>query len=45
MEDVEFFVNFGVENSNKLQKIRFRRQNELSVFTLGANNTSYVICP
>jgi hypothetical protein len=31
-------MNF-VENSNELQKIGFRRENELSVFTLGANNT------
>ncbi len=45
MEGVDFFVNFGVEKSNKLQKIRFKRDNELSVFTLGANNTSYVIYP
>ncbi len=45
MEDVEFFVNFGVENSNKLPKNGFRRENELSVFTLGANNTCYVIYP
>ncbi len=35
-------MNF-VENSNKLQKIGFRRENELSVFTLGANNTCYII--
>jgi len=45
VEDVEFFVNFGVENSNKLPKNGFRRENELSVFTLGANNTCYVIYP
>jgi hypothetical protein len=34
-------MNFVVKNSNKLQRIGFRRENELSVFTLGANNT----CP
>jgi hypothetical protein len=38
MEDIEFWMNFVVENSNKLQKIGFRRENELNVFTLGANN-------
>jgi hypothetical protein len=29
-------MNFVVENSNKLQQIGFRRENELSVFILGA---------
>jgi hypothetical protein len=38
-------MNFVVENSNKLQQIGFRRENELSVFTLGGNNTSYLIYP
>jgi hypothetical protein len=38
-------MNFVVENSNKLQKIGFRMENELSVFTLGTNNTRYVIYP
>jgi hypothetical protein len=38
-------MNFVVENSNKLQQIRFRRENELSVFTFGANNTCYHIYP
>jgi hypothetical protein len=28
-------MNFVVENSNKLQQIGFRRENELNVFTLG----------
>jgi hypothetical protein len=28
-------MNFVVENSNKLQQIGFRRENELSVFMLG----------
>jgi hypothetical protein len=28
-------MNFVVENSNKLQQIGFRRENELSVFTFG----------
>jgi hypothetical protein len=36
---------FVVENSNKLQKIGFGSENELSVSTLGANNTCYVIYP
>ncbi len=45
MEDIEFLVNFVVENSNKLQKIGFGKENELSVFTLGANNIGYVIYP
>jgi hypothetical protein len=31
-------MNFAVESSKKLQKIGFRRENELNVFTLGANN-------
>jgi hypothetical protein len=38
-------MNFVVENSNKLEKNRFRRENELSVFTLGANNIYHVIYP
>jgi hypothetical protein len=38
MENIEFIVNFVVENSNILQKTRFRRENDLSVFTFGANN-------
>jgi hypothetical protein len=29
-------MNFVAENSNKLQQIGFRRENELNVFTLGA---------
>jgi hypothetical protein len=36
-------MSFVVENLNKLQKIGFKRENELNVFTLGANNTSYLI--
>jgi hypothetical protein len=28
-----------VENSKKLQKIGFKKENELTVFTFGANNT------
>jgi hypothetical protein len=38
-------MKFVVENSKKLPKNGFIRENELSVFTLGANNTSYVIYP
>jgi hypothetical protein len=38
-------LNFVVENSNKLQQIGFRRENELNVFTLGSNNTCYLIYP
>jgi hypothetical protein len=38
-------MNFVVGNSNKLQKIGFRKENELSVFTLGSNNTCYLIYP
>jgi hypothetical protein len=38
-------MNFVIEISKKLQKIGFRRGNELNVFTLGANNTCYVIYP
>ncbi len=45
MEDIEFWMNFVVENSNKLQQIGFRREIELSVFTFGANNTCYFIYP
>jgi hypothetical protein len=44
VEDIEFWINFVVENSNKLQ-VGFRRENELSVFTLGANNTNCFIYP
>jgi hypothetical protein len=36
-------MNFVVENSNKLEQIGFRRENELSVFTFWANNTCYLI--
>jgi len=39
VEDIEFWMSFVVENSNKLQQIGFRKENELSVFTFGANNT------
>jgi hypothetical protein len=45
VEYIEFWMNFVAENSNKLQQIGFRRGNELSVFTLGANNTCYFIYP
>jgi hypothetical protein len=45
VEDIEFWMNFVVENSKKLQKIGFKKENELSVFTLGANNTCYIIYP
>ncbi len=45
MEDIKFWMNFVVENSNKLQKNGFRKENELSVFTLGSNNTCYLIYP
>ncbi len=45
MEDVEFLMNFVARNSKKLQKNGIIRENELSVFTLEANNTSYVIYP
>jgi len=45
MEDIGFWMNFVLENSNKLQQIRFRRENELNVFTFGANNTCYLIYP
>jgi hypothetical protein len=38
-------MNFVVENLNKLQKNGFKRENELNVFTLGANNVRYVIYP
>jgi hypothetical protein len=38
-------MNFVVENSNKLQKNGFERENELNAFTLGANNTCYLIYP
>jgi len=34
-----------VENSNKLPKNGFQRENELNAFTLGANNTFYLIYP
>jgi len=43
--NIEVWMNFVVENSNKLQQIGFRRENELSVFIFGANNTSYLIYP
>jgi hypothetical protein len=45
VEDIEFWMNFVVEKSNKLQQIGFRRENEFSVFTFGANNTYYLIYP
>jgi hypothetical protein len=32
-------MNSVVENSKKLQKNGIKRENELSVFTLGDNNT------
>jgi hypothetical protein len=37
VEDIKFWMNVVVESSNKLQKIVFRRENELCVFILGAN--------
>jgi hypothetical protein len=45
VENIEFWMNFVVENSNKLQWIGFRMENELNVFILGANNTCYLIYP
>jgi hypothetical protein len=44
VEDIEFWM-FVVENLNKLQQIGFKRENELNVFTFGANNTCYLIYP
>jgi hypothetical protein len=38
-------LNFVVENSKKLQQIGFRMENDLSVFTLEANNTCYLVYP
>jgi hypothetical protein len=38
-------MNFVDENSNKLPKNRFEREKELNAFTLGANNTCYLIYP
>jgi hypothetical protein len=38
-------MNFGVEKSKKLQQIGFRRENELNVFIVEANNTCYFIYP
>jgi hypothetical protein len=32
MKDVDFLMNFVVKNSNELQKIKFKKENELSVF-------------
>jgi hypothetical protein len=40
VEDVEFLMNFFAKNSNKLQKINFRKENKLSVFT-----TSHLVPP
>jgi hypothetical protein len=45
VENIEFLMNFVVENSNRLQIIGFGREIELSVSTLGANNIGYVIYP
>jgi hypothetical protein len=45
VDDIEFWMNFVIENSNKLQQIGFRRENKLSAFTFGANNTCYLIYP
>jgi hypothetical protein len=45
VEDIEFWMNFVGENSNKLQQIGLRKEIELSVFTFGANNTCYLIYP
>ncbi len=45
MENIEFWMNFVVENSNKLQKFGIKTKNELSVFTFVAKNTCYVIYP
>jgi hypothetical protein len=45
VEGIKFLMNFVVENSNKLPNNGFQRENELSVFTLGANNTCYIIYP
>jgi hypothetical protein len=35
VEDIEFWMNFVVENSNKLQKIGIKTKNELCVHTCG----------
>ncbi len=45
MKGIKFWMNFVFENSNKLPKNEFRKENALSVFTLGANNTCYLIYP
>jgi hypothetical protein len=45
VEAIKFWMNFVAENSNKSQKNGFQRKNELSAFTLGVNNTCYLIYP
>jgi hypothetical protein len=45
VEYIEFRMNLVVENSKNIQNIGFRRENELNVFTLVANNTCYLIYP
>ncbi len=45
VENIEFSMKCFVENSDRLHKIKFGKENELSVFTLGANNIGYVIYP
>ncbi len=45
MDDIEFWMNFVVENSKNLQQIGFRKEKELSLFTFGPNNTCYLIYP
>jgi hypothetical protein len=45
VENIEFSMNFVIENSNRLHKTMFGKENELSVFTLGVNNKGYVIYP
>jgi len=39
VEDIEFWINIVVENSNKLQKIGLKKENELNVFGLGGPTT------
>ncbi len=39
MEDIEFWIYTVVENSNKLQKIGLKKENELNVFAPGGPTT------
>jgi hypothetical protein len=44
MEDVDFLMNFVVKFLKKLQKIKSKKENELSMFQLHTQYEQHMLC-